>query len=62
MLIIDPQTTDVGALGPLFKIVGKCFGNVDGVVAATSEEHPQFLRLVAEASLGHLRGAPPPPW
>lgn len=45
LLIVDPQATDVGALEPLFKIVGKCFGNVDGVVAPTSEEHTRPVKV-----------------
>lgn len=45
LLIVDPQATDVGALDPLFKIVGKCSGNVEGVIAPVTAEHPNPVKV-----------------
>lgn len=45
LLIVDPRATDVSALEPLFKIVGRCSGKVDGVVAPPSEEHPHPVQV-----------------
>jgi len=45
VLIVDSKTTDVGALDPLFQVVGKCHGTVDGVSAAVTVEHPHPVKV-----------------
>lgn len=45
VLIVDAQATDVGALDPLFQVVGKCHGTVDGVFAPVTVEHPHPVKV-----------------
>jgi hypothetical protein len=45
VLIVDSQGADVGALDPLFQVVGKCHGTVDGLFAPVTEEHPDAIRV-----------------
>lgn len=41
VLIVDPHAEDVGALEPLFQIVGKTSGNVPGLFTDPTPEHPK---------------------
>lgn len=45
VLIVDSKATDVGALDPLFQVVGKCYGTVDGVFAPVTAEHPHAVKV-----------------
>jgi SIR2-like protein len=45
VLIVDSKATDVGALDPLFQVVGKCHGTVDGVFAPVTVEHPDPVKV-----------------
>jgi hypothetical protein len=45
VLLVDSKTTDVGALDPLFQVVGKCHGTVDGVFAPVTVEHPHAVKV-----------------
>ena len=40
-LIADPHTEDVGALDPLFSVVGKTSGMVSGLFSTVTDEHPR---------------------
>lgn len=51
LLIIDPQATDVGALDPLFQVVGKPHGIVEGLFAPATEEHPHPVKVAWAESL-----------
>ncbi|MGZ5865676.1 MAG: SIR2 family protein [Xanthobacteraceae bacterium] len=61
-LIVDPQTTDAGALDSLFQVVGKSHGTVEGLFAPKTVEHPhpvkvtwaECLRLSLDYKEGHL--------
>jgi|GEM_PF-5517251 len=41
ILIVDPHAEDVGALDPLFQVVGKTSGNVPGLFTSPTPEHPE---------------------
>lgn len=45
VLIVDSKAMDVGALNPLFQVVGKCYGTVDGVLAPVTEKHPHAAKV-----------------
>lgn len=45
VLIVDSKTTDVGALDPLFQVVGKCHGTVDSVFAPITVDHPHAVKV-----------------
>ena len=45
VLIVDSKATDVGALDPLFQVVGKCHGAVDSVFAPATAEHPHAVKV-----------------
>lgn len=45
VLIVDPKATDVGVLDPLFQVVGKCHGTVDGLFAPVTVEHPDAVKV-----------------
>ena len=51
LLIVDPKATDVGALDPLFQVVGKSHGTVDGLFAPTTVEHPHPVKVTWAESL-----------
>ena len=45
VLIVDSKAMDVGALDPLFQVVGKCHGTVDGVFAPITDAHPHAAKV-----------------
>lgn len=45
LLIVDPHAQDVGALNPLFKLVGKPSGIVPGLFAPIDEDHPHAQQV-----------------
>lgn len=45
VVIVDSKATDVGALDPLFQVVGKCQGALDGVFAPITDEHPHAVKV-----------------
>lgn len=45
VLIVNSKTMDVGALDPLFQVVGKSLGTVDGVFAPVTDEHPHAEKV-----------------
>jgi hypothetical protein len=45
VLIVDSKATDVGALDPLFQIVGKCHGTMEGVFAPVTVEYPHAVKV-----------------
>ena len=51
MLIVDPQAADVGAMDPLFQVVGKSHGTVDELFAPTTAEHPDPVKVAWAESL-----------
>ena len=61
MLIVDPHTTDIGALEPLTRVIGKCHGIVAGVFAPATDDHPQPEKLAwaesCRATLDYRDGA-----
>ena len=60
-LIADPHTEDVGALDPLFNVVGKTSGIVSGLFSAVTDEHPRAEQVcwseAARISLDVRNGA-----
>jgi hypothetical protein len=45
VLIVDSKATDVGVLDPLFQVVGKYHGTVDGLFAPVTDEHPDRVKV-----------------
>jgi hypothetical protein len=60
VLIVDSKAVDVGALDPLFQVIGKCQGTVEGVFAPVTVEHPHPVKVTwaecARVSLDYKEG------
>lgn len=62
VLIVDSHAEDVGALDPLFRLVGKTSGNVPGLFTDPTPEHPEAeqvrwaesLRVSLDQKVGRL--------
>jgi hypothetical protein len=61
-LIVDPHSQDVGALDPLFQVVGKTSGTIQGLFSTVTEKYPEAekvqwaecLRLSVDSKNGQL--------
>lgn len=60
VLIIDSKATDIGAFDPLFRVIGKCHGMVEGAFAPVTVEYPDPTKVTwaecVRVSLDHKEG------